>query len=973
MFCLLLANFVFSQKLTITGTVTSETNGETLPGVSVLVKELSGVGTITDFDGKYTIEAEETQTLVFSYIGMVSKEVAVKNQAVINVKLSENVENLSEVVVVGYGTSSKKLLTGSVGAIGAEKFEKMPMNSIDGVMQGQTAGVQISQNSGTPGGGMTVRVRGISSINAGSQPLYVIDGIPVTTGNFGQVGFSGQGINAISDLNPNDIESISILRDASSAAIYGARASNGVVLITTKSGKANKTKINFSAYYGVQQAANKLKLMNAQEWNEFQAQMAGNDPSTAPAAEHNTDWLNEVFRTAPIANYELSAQGGNEKTSFFVSGSYFTQEGILLGTDFQRLSGRLNLDHKINDYVKFKTGLSISRSENNRVEGDQSLNGPLPNAITLPAIYPVYNADGTYNESGPYANPIAIAKEAVNTTYSFRNIGNIGAEIKLLPGLRFETKLGVDYLSLNEHSFDPPTTRQGARSNGIGIEAATNVTNVTANNILTYSKTFAGIHDLDFLFGNSIEQFNRKSSFLRGTDFPNEYFEYLANAGTVTAGTASNTLRSTNSFFGRAKYNLNNKYLFEALARYDGSSKFGENNRYGLFPAFSVAWRVSEEAFFPEAIDDFKLRLGYGITGNDQIGDFRSIGLYGSANYSGTSGLAPIQLPDPDLKWETTKQLSAGFDLSFISNRITINFDFYNKLTYDMLLDRPLPTSSGFSTITTNIGEMKNTGYEIGLTTENVKTDNFLWTSNFNISTNKNEVTKLYKGQPIGPTGRGSNRIEEGEEIGYFYGYESLGVDPTTGDIVFRDIDNNGVINDKDQTKIGSPHPDFNGGFNNTVSYKGFELNLFLQYTYGNDVFNGTRIYTESCGETPDNQTTDVIDRWQKPGDIAEIPRATASDPNNNNRPSSRFIEDGSFLRIKTLSLTYNFNSNMLSKLKLYNLKVYCTMQNLYTFTQYSGMDPEVNYAGDTNYILGTDFFTYPQARTFIFGLNVGF
>jgi len=963
----------------ISGTVTDASNGSTLPGVSIVVKGTL-TGTVTDVNGLYTIEVpDELSVLVYSYIGYQKVE-RLANMDVINVALRPVATELDEMVVVGYGSSSRKLLTSAISTIKAGEITESPSSSIDQVLQGKSTGVQVVSNSGTPGGGISVRVRGISSINAGSNPLYVVDGIPIITGDFGQIGFSGQTINAISDLNPNDIESISVLKDASATTIYGSRASNGVILITTKKGAAEKTRINFSAYYGIQQVGKKLNMLNAREYMDYKNEAsiaAGGLPVFTPedisSNTIDTDWLDEVLRTAPIANYELSAAGGSKATKFYVSGNYFTQEGTLIGTAYDRLSGRANLDFKVNDRIDMGANIGISYSVNDRKEGDQSLNSPLANAISTPAIYAVYNEDGTYNDDGPFANPVSIGNLHLNKSYAFRSISSIYADAKLWPGLSFQTKWSADYYNLREHTYDPPTTRQGGKYNGLGIESSANVLNVVSNNIFKYMTEINDKHRINALVGYSFEKYQRRSSYLRGQDFPNENFQYIASAASITEGSSSALDRGLNSFFGEVKYDLSYNYLFTLSGRYDGSSKFGENNRYGFFPAASAAWRISEENFFNiNPVNDLKIRASYGLTGNDGIPDFAFMNLYSSgANYQLNPGIYPSQLPNPDLKWESTAQLDIGFDLTMFDSRLTFNFDYYNKQTKDLLLYRPVPPSSGFGSYISNIGEMKNNGIEMLLAAKILESD-FKWDVSTNFSLNRNEVTKLYNDQPIDQIGRGENSVRVGEPIGIFYNYESLGVDPSTGDMVFNDIDGDGEITENDRTIIGNPNPDFIGALTNNFSYRGFALSVVLQYTYGNDIFNGTRRYIESM-KGQDNQLETIIDRWKQPGDITQVPRATTADLNNNDRASSRFIEDGSYLRFKTIRLSYNFDSDVLEKMKINKIELYLVAQNLITITNYSGMDPEVNYAGNDDLRYGTDFFTYPTSRTITAGINVQF
>ncbi len=970
MLILLMATLVVkADRMTVSGVVTSVDEGDiTLPGVTVTVQGTTR-GTITDGDGRYEIAVSPEDTLRFTFVGMRPETIPVEGRSVINVGMELDVAELGEVIVTGYGTESRRLISGSVGVVSSEDLEESNMRTIDGVLQGRSAGLQITQSSGTPGAANAIRIRGSSSISAGNQPLVVVDGIPVTTGDFGQVGFSGQGIDALSDINPNDIESVTVLKDASAAAIYGARATNGVILITTKRGDQAETQISFNATTGMQDIENRLDMLNAQQWHELKGTQPGD-----PAAMVDTDWLSEVLSTAPTMNYELSARGGEEQTQFYVSGSYLNQEGVLIGTSYERLSGRLNLDHTVNERLDIGMNVGVSYALNNRVEGDQSLNAPLANAIANPSIYPVYNEDGTYNEDAPFANPVAIGKEAINEAHNYRTIGNIFADYRILDNLTFNTTWGFDYLSLREHSYDPAITRQGARSNGIGLEGLSNVLNIVSNNTLRYLNTFDEVHNMEVLGGYSFERFERRNSFIRGVDFPNAYFQYVAEAGTISEASANATDRGMNSFFGQLRYNYDYRYILSFTARYDGSSRFWDENRYGFFPAASVAWRMSEEDFFRAwgtPISELRWRAGYGITGNDGIPDFAYLSLYGGgANYLGQSGIFPRGIANPDLKWETTYQYNAGVDVGLYDDRIEMSVDYYYNHTKDLLFSRPISYTTGYGSITSNIGELENRGIELTLSTVNIDNTVFSWSTDFNISRNRNKVLELYQGQPLDNLGRGSNSVREGEPIGIFYGYKSLGVDPSTGDIVFADITGDGQVTSEDRTKIGDPNPDFTGGLTNRFRYQNFELSVFLQFSYGNDIFNGTRIYIESM-KGSDNQTTAVLDRWQQPGDETDVPRASELDPNNNNRISSRFIEDGSYLRVKNLRLSYRFDPDVVARMGMRSARVFVSGENLLTFTNYSGMDPEVNYAGADDLRRGTDFFTHPQVRTISLGLSL--
>lgn len=962
------------KQLSITGTVTDAEDGLQLPGVNVKVKG-SYTGTITDLNGDYLIEiGSKDDVLVFSFIGYKTKEVQVSNNRIINVQLEAGTEEISEVVVVGYGTSSKKLLTSSITSIDSKQIEDAVSNGIESALQGKTAGVQIVQNSGTPGAAMSVNIRGKSSISAGTQPLYVIDGIPMTTGNYGQIGFEGQGIDAAADINPNNIESISILKDASAAAIYGARAGNGVILITTKSGKANQSRIQYKTYFGMQKAWKKLDMLNAGEWREYVATfnpdfVAELDPTI------DTDWQEEVLRTAPIQNHELSITGGEQRTRYFISGRYFNQEGIVLGSAYEKYNGTLNIDHDVNNDLSFEARITTNYSINDRVVGDQTINGVLPNAISKPPVYAVKDENGNYLEEGFWDNPVAIGNEVTNQARTFRNISNIAASYKITSDLVFKNQWGFDFYNLNERRYEPITVDRGAESNGIGISARSDVFKLTQQSTLKYSKTFNSVHNIDVLAGYSFERSNLNYNFIRGNNFPSDQLEYLVSAGNIEEASSEAYFDALQSVFGRINYNYSDKYIFSVSVRHDGSSNFGENNKYATLPAASTAWRIGKEDFMMSvgAISELKLKLSFGLTGNDNIGAFRSRNLYSSGyNYYGNAGIIPTQIPNPDLKWETTTNTNVGLELGLFNDKIMLSADAYYNKTTDLLLDRPLPGSSGFTAVSANVGALQNRGLEVQLSTENLD-DELKWNTSINISLNRNKILELYKNQPITDVGRGQNAAIVGEPLGVFYMYRSLGVDPSTGDLVFEDVNNDNQITDEDRTIVGDPNPDFTGGFVNTLSYKGLSLDVFLQFVYGNDIFNGTRQYAEAMafGDS-DNQLSTIKDRWQQPGDITYIPRNKGT---NNLFPlSSHYIEDGSYLRVKNVMLSYTLPTSVLVPMKLIkNLRVYVKAENLYTLTPYSGLDPDVNYAGVGALHQGTDFFTYPHPRSFIAGINFTF
>ncbi len=962
------------QQRKINGTV-KDSKGVPLAGATVLIKGTKN-GTSTDFDGNFELSVpDDATTLVFTYLGFLSKEVAIDGQTSLEIVMEEDNTALDEIVVIGYGTEKKALLSDAIGSVSAKQIEDLPVASVDGALQGQVAGVQVNQNSGTPGGEMSVRIRGLTSISGSGQPLYIIDGIPVTTGDFAQIGYSGQGSSALTDLNPSDIESMSILKDASATAIYGARASNGIVLITTKRGKKQKSVVNVNVYSGVQRAWNRLDMLNARQWKEYRNDLTNSTIFTQEQINDNSvdvDWQDVIFRTAPISSYEISARGGSEKTQFFMSGTVFSQEGILIGTDYNRVNARINIDHQLSEKVKLGASIGLSYAKTDRVEGDQTLEGPLPNGISTPAIFPIFNEDGSYNQQGPYSNALSIAREAINENFSYRTNSNIYIDYNITKDLTLSSKLGIDFLNFREHAYESTRTVQGAKFNGLGFETYSNISNIVSNNLLKYNKRFDR-HRVEALVGYSFEKRNFRSSFIRGQDFADDDLEYISSASTIVSASANASDRGLRSYFGRLNYNFSDKYILNLTGRFDTSTVFGDNNRTGFFPAASVAWRVSQEDFMKnlEVVSDLKFRVSYGLTGSDDIGTFLFSELYGNSSYNGQPAIFPSNIPNPDLKWESTKQFNVGINLGLLDDRITLTADYYNKQTDDLLLSRPLSSSSGFSSITENVGKVENKGVELTIATQNL-TGKFTWNTQFNISGNRNKVLELFNGQPIDDIGRGGNRIMEGQPIGIFYSFESLGVDPSTGDIVYADTNFDGVITSADRTIVGNPHPDFIGGLTNNFSYKGIDLSIFLQGSYGNDVFHGSRLFLESL-QGGDNQIAAVTRRWMQPGDITDIPRAT-TDPVSaaqNKRVSSRFLEDGSYLRIKNVTLGYTIDSATLKKGFFDSIRVYLTAQNLFTFTNYTGLDPEVNYRGDDNAVIGTDFFTYPQAQTFTLGVNL--
>ncbi len=602
-----------------------------------------------------------------------------------------------------------------------------------------------------------------------------------------------------------------------------------------------------------------------------------------------------------------------------------------------------------------------------RVEGDQSLNGPLPVGISMPPVYPGYNSDGSYNNDGPYANPVSIANEEKNLAYSYRNLFNFTLNYQILDNLLLKSQTGIDFYNLSEQTFAPKSTRQGAKYNGLGIEATNNTIFLYNSTYLRYNYRYLE-HSFSFLGGFSLDAYRRHGTYLRAQNFPGNSFQFLQDAATPIVASSNELDAASNSLFASFKYNRSDRYILDFNIRRDGSSKFGKNNRFGWFPSISGLWYVSNEEFWKKsrAFSKLKIKASYGLTGNDQIADFIALDLFAAgANYFGEAGISPYQLSNPDLKWETTRQVNVGFNLEFYS-RFNLFAEYYHKTTSDLLLENPIPTSSGFGYYISNIGKLQNQGIEVELT-GNILNEELRWDASLSISANQNKVLQLYQDQAIRNIGRASSSIEVGEPVSFFYGFISEGVDPDNGMLIYKDDNKDGMINDLDRTRIGSPFPLFFGGINNSLSYRSWSLHFLIYYSYGNEIFNSTRLYTETI--SVGNQTTAILDRWKQAGDITEVPKASSY----NKRISSRFVEDGSFIRLKSVKLSYNINPQLIHKWGLSSLEFYLAGKNLITLTSYSGMDPEVNYNTSNSIVMGTDFFTCPQAKSILLGVCIRF
>ena len=957
-----------SAQHVITGTITDGQTKETLPGVTIMIGN-SGEGTITDIDGKYSLTANDADQLNFSYIGYVNQEILVGEQMVINLQLMSDVENLGELVVVGYGNMKKEDITGSVALVRAEDMKDRVNNQVGSLIQGKAAGVQVLSSSGNPAEGFSIRVRGTNSINASSEPLYVVDGVPTTDTR---------------SINPSDIESLTVLKDASSAAIYGAQGANGVVIITTKRGSGDKPTLSFESYVGVSKVWNTLDVLNAEEYRDLMTEMG--QSTNWEDYPHNTDWQDEIFQEGLSQNYQMSVSGQSNKTNYYVGAGWTSQNGAVRSSEMERGNFKINLDQEVNNWLKIGTRIAYTHYRDVDVNDNSGVGngGVLMGALMTPAIIDIYNEDGSYtsNPLQNWENPIASTDGTDREYNKDRFLGNAFAEVKLYKDLMWKTNLGLDVQYGIYDSFtDPYKTSYGRANQGVGSNSTDKSIYYIFDNTLNYNKSF-GNHKLSALAGSVIQATKWENSYIQTKNYSSDNIS-TPNAGSeIMSATAYKSEKANASFLGRINYDYQGKYLFTTNFRADGSSNFGPDNRWGFFPSFSGGWRLSEEDFLEDAtfLSDLKLRIGWGLVGNDQIGTYAYFGRVGSgANYpiggSPQPGTYPASIQNDNLKWEQSEQTNIGVDASFFQSRVRLSADAYIKNTEDLLINAPLPTSTGYTEAIQNIGQLQNKGLELLLSTDNLKDRAIEWTTDFNISFNRNEVIDLV-GQELyqAPvTSRGDAvLVAEGLPLGSFYGYEWGGVDPTTGNAYYIAADGSSTFNpdpDTDRKVIGDPNPDFYYGFTNTLRYKSFSLSIFLEGKQGNDILNLTRMEGEAM-TTPANQLASVNDRWKQPGDITDIPKASPSDINNS-LVSTRFVEDGSYLRLKTLSLAYQLPTPFVNRLHLNGLRVYVTGENLFTITGYSGYDPEVNAYGSSNTVQGVDYGTYPQTRNFIFGVNI--
>ncbi len=1015
LFSTLLISQSLAQAVTVKGKVT-DSQKSSIPGLNIIVKGTTR-GTITDVDGDYSIICDPKDILIFSFVGYKSNEQEIGGRTTIDVTMREDLTKLDEVVVLGYNTEqSKRDISTSISVISSEDIQRIPVASLDQALQGRAAGVQVVKNTGAPGGGVSVRIRGTASVLGNQEPLYVIDGIPINntfSGNTGPPETSAgsragnEVVNGMAGINTEDIESITILKDAASASIYGARAANGVVVITTKRGRTGHQTLNFDFYYGVQDLPKRYDLLNATQFasvvNEGMIRFKPPVPSFITETPYSTDWQNEIFQVAPQLRAQLSTSGGSEKIQYFVSASYLAQQGIVINSGFDRFSYRTNLDYKVSDKIKVGTNISFSLSNNIRLRNNGGANvqdtfngnssfGPsiIGSALVSSPLIPVYKPDGSGYASDSLSaiqNPVALANLGKINTSGIRMVGNIFAEFQIAKGLSFRTVWGADVRDENETNLVAPAPGAPTASGGSLTKRSFRELIWTTSNVLSYKPNLSNTkHTLSTQAGFELSSSKNDGYWVGVAGVTVQGYE------TLGAGTRVNVPYSDpdnswgmRSFFGRAFYNYDNRYFVTGAARVDGSSRFGPNNRYGFFPSASVAWTISNEKFFPASrlIKDLKIRTSYGTTGNDQIDAFgwRAAAQLRATNYIGYNGIVPISIQNENYSWESTTQLDVGLDMR-IADKFNFTFDYYNRQSNDLLLRVNLPRTSGFESALRNAGRFENKGIEFALSGDALKTNRFTWITSFNVSFN--EVKSVDVNFNSGIYGY-SHIARPGQPISIqLYQLEKT-VDPTTGHRRVKDLDGNGKRDDGDLKVIGSPFPKHTGGFTNNLIYKNFELSVFFQWSYGNMIINNTRGSIQDVGKSGisrigTNLSTEALGRWTKPGDIAAFPGIDYSNNGDVSEglaaggvPTDQNLEDGSYLRLKNVNFNYNLPTAWLKKHKLNSARLYLTLNNVLTFTKYSGYDPEVSHSGNsTNIGVGIDDGTYPNQRSFIVGINIG-
>lgn len=1006
---------LFAQGRTITGRITDADNGEYIAGVTVLLEGTMN-GTVSDVEGKYTLNVpDEGGTLVFTFVGYETQKVTLGTKNVVYVSLKMSQEILEEVVVVGYGTEIKTKVTGSIAEVGADEIALTPVSTVEQTLQGKAAGVFIEANNGKIGGDIRIRIRGNSSINASNQPLIVVDGVPINT--VGVNDYFNVVLNPLNDIDFNDIESVEILKDASAAAIYGSRGANGVILITTKRGKEGAPKITLDYQYGFSKPTRLREFLNAEEYISYYTQAAinageydfANGISGYATVEEaiedyiddvekkfdklqghtdwrndyaNTDWQSLAFQDAVSTMFDMSISGGTEKFQYFTSMGYNYQDGIMIGNHGDRFNITNNMDAQLTEKLSLSTSLTMSRTINNDIPDDNSFSTPLQVVAQSP-LTPAQDTTGEYYDRPTtlYYNPLIEIDNVFFESTTFRTIGNLALDYALTKVLTLRGEAGGDITNHWQQRFYGSKSEVGQSVGGYATNFNSGVQFFDTKLLLLYNQTF-GKHTLGATGGVEYNQYDDYYNSVEGQGFPSDKLQTLASAAEIVSGTSVLSYYRFLSYITRATYDYDTRYLLNVTVRADGSSRFGENNRYGVFPSASLGWVISNEEFLKgnKKVTLLKLRASYGITGNAGIGNFDYKGLYGVGSYAESSAIFPSTIANPDLTWEKTAQSNIGFDFGFFRDRLTGQIDVYMKNTTDLLLDVPIPSTTGYASQTQNVGSMTNKGIEFTLNGD-IFVGDFSWGASVNFAANRNEVTELANGQTIIDFGGSGfmNVVMVGEPLGVFYGAEFAGADPENGDGLWYVNDPSGGsettndFNDANYVVIGDPNPDFIAGLTNNFAYKNVMLDVTLQGVYGNDIHMAGDFWMASNASQWDNQTVDQLDAWQEPGDDTDIPENRLLFENGTASRSSRYLSDGSYLRVKTVTLSYIMPKRLTERLKMNSIRLYGSAYNLFTVTNYAGWDPEVSSDSFVdNVYYGIDFYSAPQPRTIVFGVSLG-
>lgn len=975
-FLLFIFWFSGNSQTVISGVVTSSEDMMPIPGATVIIENTTK-GVATDIDGNFSITIETGDSiLIVSFVGMQAKRIKIGNSVNFNIVLDPETTGIEEVVVtVPYSSQKKETFTGSLGILREDDLKKSSETSLDKMLQGNISGLVSTSTSGQPGGTSEIRIRGIGSINAGSEPLYVIDGIPVNSEKISENNSSG---NMLATLNPGDIESISVLKDASATSLYGSRASNGVIMITTKKGKKGETNYQVRTKQSLS-SVNKgnFDLLTTNEFIELRKEALKNAGygdieinSMLPSDSVSTDWFDEVYRTSYSSEYEISSSGGNENTTYFISGLYSDDNGVVINTSHKKFSGRINLVHKASDKFSYGVQTNITDIRQNTIPGGDDLSSPVTGAYILNPTIQVYK-NGEFNFDNNVRNVVGINDLDENSSKTSRSFSTIFAEYEVIKNLKFKSTNNFDLLNIKEYKFINPLTPDGKSLNGAGFRYFTMKKTLTSSNTANYSFTLKEKHSFLAILGYEIQNSSKEKSSLGAADFAGANARSLSGASNPILVEESNSSWGIISYLSNFQYNLSSKYYLSGSFRRDGSSKFSDNNKWANFWSVGFSWRLSEENFLKEIkkINSLIIRGSYGTSGNSDIDEHAWETLYGTGyNYNGDPGYVPVQIGNPELTWEKNNNADIGIDYRIFKN-ISGSLELYSRRTWDLLLAVPITKTSGYSIQMQNVGEMVNRGIEFNIGSDNFKSKNFKWSTDLNITLNRNKITKLYNGEDIFDVSTSAQIRREGYAYNTFYLVQWAGVNPADGTPMWYDEKGNLTSNYQDAARkiSGNADPKITSGIKNSLRYKNFDLSFFIYICYGNKIYNNVdRVLLSDGAFTEYNQSDKAMERWQAPGDITEIPKIIFNNSSNGNQSSTRYLEDGSFLRLKNINLSYNFGNEKLMKYKINNMKFFIQCSNILTLTNFSGVDPEQN-------IRGVAWFSYPNTKNFSAGINIEF